>query len=838
MRETLLTLSAAAFLLLGVAAAWAEAPAPATPPNDLESRVESILGKMTIEEKIDLLGGVDFFYLRGVPRLGVPRLRMADGPYGVRNDGPATTFASGIGLAASWNPALAERVGVEFGRDARAKGVHFLLAPGVNIYRAPIAGRNFEYFGEDPFLAGRIAVGFIKGVQSQGVSATAKHFAANNTEYDRNHTDSIVDERTLREIYLPAFEAAVKDAKVGAIMDAYNRTNGVYMSQNGYVNTEVAKKEWGFQGVMMSDWISTYDGIGAANGGLDVEMPSGEHLNRETLLPAIQAGKVSQATIDDKVRRILRTAARFGWLDRDQVDLTIPRYNRQGREAALQNARESMVLLKNEGGVLPFGPQVKSILLVGPTAFPPVLGGGGSSQMQPFTSVSFLEGLSNRGGAAVQVFYERGIPSLSEMVAGTELRTAETGGVRGVRAEYFANPELEGAPFLAETEPGVQIGSGARPDLPARAQSSRWTGYYAAPSPGDYDFFVGTNGDLGGLFRLSVDDRSVIDDWTENKALLEYATVSLTAGPHKVVLEHHGRPKWPPTRVELGVSRQGERVDPLAKALAGKVDVVVAAVGFDPSTEAESADRTFRLPPAQDELIHAMASANKNTVVVATSGGNFDMQGWLDEVPALVEAWYPGQEGGTALAEILFGDTNPSGRLPATFEKRFEDNPVFANHYPEPGTRRVVYREGVFVGYRGYERNGVVPQFPFGYGLSYTTFAYGGLAVTPAKTKDGNLSVSFDVTNTGARAGADVAQVYVSEAKPKIPRPPKELKGFAKVSLAPGETRRVSVALDRRALSYYDVRTKQWRADPGVFEILVGRSSADIQLRAPVTLTK
>jgi beta-glucosidase len=836
MRETFLMLSAAA-LVLGAAAAWAEAPAPgAMPTSEVESRVDSILGKMTLEEKVDLLGGVDFFYLRGVPRLGVPRLRMADGPYGVRNDGPATTFASGIGLAASWNPALAERVGTEFGRDARAKGVHFLLAPGVNIYRAPIAGRNFEYFGEDPFLTGRIAVGFIKGVQSQGVSATVKHFAANNTEYDRNHTDSIVDERTLREIYLPAFEAAVKDAQVGAIMDAYNLVNGVYMSQNGYLNSEVAKKEWGFQGVMMSDWISTYDGVGAANGGLDAEMPSGEHLNRDTLLPAIQAGKLSVATIDDKVRRILRTAIRFGWLDRDAVDPTIPRYNRQGREAALQGAREAMVLLKNEGSLLPFGPQVKSILLVGPTAHPAVLGGGGSSQMQPFTSVSFLEGLSNRAGAQAQVLYSRGIPSLAEMVQATELRTAASGGEPGVRAEFFTNPNLEGAPFLSETEARVQIGSALRPDLPEQAQSSRFSGYFFPQVAGAYDFFVGTNGDLGGLFRLSVDDRLLIDNWKENTALLEYAAVTLEPGPHKVVLEHHGRPKWPPTRVELGISRQGDRVDPLAKALAAKVDVVVVAAGFDPSTEAESADRTFRLPPAQEELIQAMAAANPHTVVVATSGGNFEMQGWLARVPALIEAWYPGQEGGTALAEILFGDTNPSGRLPATFEKRFEDNPVFANHYPEPGTRRVPYREGIFVGYRGYEKKSITPQFPFGYGLSYTTFKYAGLAVTPAKTRDGKVSVSFEVTNTGSRAGADVAQVYVGDAHAKLPRPPKELKGFAKVSLQPGETRRVSVDLDRRSFSYYDVKARQWRADPGVFEVLVGRSSADLQLTGTVTL--
>jgi beta-glucosidase len=762
---------------------------------------------------------------------------MADGPYGVRNDGPATAFASGIGLAATWNVALAERVGVEFGRDARAKGVHFLLAPGVNIYRAPIAGRNFEYFGEDPFLAGRTAVGFIKGVQSQGVSATVKHFVANNSEYDRNHTDSIVDERTLREIYLPAFEAAVKEAQVGAIMDAYNLVNGAYMSQNDYLNNEVAKKEWGFSAVMMSDWISTYDALGAVNGGLDVEMPSGEYLNRANLLPAIQAGKVSVATIDDKVRRILRTAVRFGWLDRNAVDLTILRYSRQGREVALANARESMVLLKNEGALLPFGPQVKSILVVGPTAHPAALGGGGSSRMEPFASVSFLEGLSNHGGAQTRVHYLPGIASLADMVGATEFRTAESGGVRGVRAEYFANPTLAGTPFLVQTETRVEIGSPTRPGLPEQEKSARWAGYYIPQSAGAYDFFVGTNGDLGGLFRLYVDDQLLIDNWTDNTALLEYATVTLDSRPHKVVLEHHGRPKWPPTRVALGISRQGDRVDPNAKALAARVDVVVVAAGFDPSTEAESADRTFRLPPAQEELIRAMTAANRNTVVVVSSGGNFDMQGWLDHVPALVEAWYPGQEGGAALAEILFGDTNPSGRLPATFEKRFEDNPVFDSHHATPGTRRILYREGVFVGYRGYEHSGVKPQFPFGYGLSYTTFRYSGLAVTPEKTRDGNVSVSFDVTNTGTRAGADVAQVYVGDGHAKVPRPPKELKGFAKVALAPGESRRVTVELNRRSFSYYDVKAKQWHAEPGVFRILVGRSSADIQLSAPLTLT-
>src|SRR5215470_6059160 len=340
-----------ALILISCLCGFSQAPPPSA---EIEPRIDSILGQMTIEEKIDLLGGVDDFYVRGVPRLGVPRLKMADGPLGVRNYGPATTMAGGIALAATWNPDLAERVGTEIGRDARAKGVHFLLGPGVNIYRAPMNGRNFEYFGEDPFLASRIAVGYIKGVQSQGVSATIKHFLGNNSEFDRHNTDSVIDERTLREIYMPVFEAAVREAHTGAIMDSYNLTNGVHMTQNGYLNNDVVKKEWGFNGIVMSDWTSTYDAIAAANSGLDLEMPSGKFMNRQNLLPAIQKGKVSVATIDDKVRRILRVAARFGWLDHNQIDLSVPRYNERGRELALESARESMVLLKNEGSVLPF----------------------------------------------------------------------------------------------------------------------------------------------------------------------------------------------------------------------------------------------------------------------------------------------------------------------------------------------------------------------------------------------------------------------------------------------------------------------------------------------------
>jgi beta-glucosidase len=804
----------------------------------IEQRVDSLLGQMTLAEKVDLIAGVDSFYLRGVPRLGVPRFSMADGPMGLRNDGPATAYGGGIALAATWNPSLVERVGVEFGRDARAKGVHFLLAPGVNIYRAPIAARNFEYFGEDPWLASRIAVGFINGVQSQGVSATIKHFVANNSEFDRNHTDSIVDERTLREIYLPAFEAAVQEAQVGAIMGGYNLTNGLYMSQNAYLNNEVAKGEWGFSGVIMSDWISTYDAVGAANGGLDIEMPSGSHFNRENLLPAVEEGAVSITTIDDKVRRILRLAARFGWLDREQLDLSIPRYNPRGRELALQAAREGLVLLKNEGALLPLdSDRVKSILLVGPNAYPAVTGAGGSSMVQPFSSVSLLEGLSEIAGPDVTVRYSRGLPPLSETVRAIDFSTAPGGGEPGMSAEYFNSSDLTGTPVVSRIEPRVAIGldpDGAH--FPDGTRSERWTGYFTADESGLFDCFVAASGDGGGFYRLRINDETVIDNWTVSRAMADYATVILDAGPHKVVLEHHGRQKWPGDRLWLGISAHGDRIEAAASAMAADADLIVVAAGFDAATESEGGDRTFRLPPGQDELIKAMAATMKPTVVVLNSGGAVDMLDWLDDVEAVLQAWYPGQEGGTAAAEILFGAVNPSGRLPATFERRREDNPAYDHYYPEPGTQRIVYGEGVFVGYRGFERSGTEPLFPFGHGLSYAAFEYSNLALPVEIGSDGGARVAFDLTNTSRRAGAEVAQVYVSDRHSPVERPLKELKGFAKVHLQPGETQRVTIDLNRRAFSYYDAESGQWRATPGSFEVLVGQSSASIRLRGSLEL--
>jgi beta-glucosidase len=840
--RNLCLIAAQTLLLSTVFCALAQSPASSSLRSSIEGeqRVESILSQMTLEEKIDLLGGVDGFFIRDVARLKLPRFRMADGPIGVRNFGPATAMAGGIGLAATWNPVLAERVGTEIGRDARAKGVHFLLGPGVNIYRAPMNGRNFEYFGEDPFLASRIAVGYIKGVQDQGVSATIKHFLGNNSEFDRHNSDSIIDERALREIYLPVFEAAVKEAHVGAIMDSYNLTNGQHMSQNKYLLSDVVRKEWGFDGIIMSDWGATYDGVEAANGGQDLEMPSGAFMNRKNLLPAIEQGKVSMATIDDKVRRILNTAVRFGWLDRDQTDWSIPRYNQQGRQAALNAAREGLVLLKNEGNLLPLSKsKIKSILVVGPDAYPAVPVGGGSAGVQPFSAVSYMEGLSNYLGPDVMVHHSRGVPSFAEMAEATIFTTAAANGQPGLNAEYFNNADLQGPPAVSRTERRMNFGQGSRMVLPLEVASYRWTGYYLPEASGPHDVLVHTSGENGGAYRVYIDDKLVLDHWTLNKALVNYVTLPLELGAHKVVLERRGRGG----RSRLGIVRHGQFVSEEAKKFAAKADVVVVAVGFDQETESEGADRTFYLPPGQDELIQTMAAANKNTIVVMTSGGSVDMSAWVDRVPALLEAWYPGQQGGTAVAEVLFGDVNPSGRLPVTFERRWEDNPVHDSYYPEANTKRVVYKEGVFVGYRGYEKAGTTPLFPFGSGLSYTTFKYSNLSIKPVSgaATNGDSSgsrneVSFEVKNTGTREGADVAQVYVGDRQTKVPRPAKELKGFIKVSLRPGETKKVSVILDNRALSYYDVSARQWRAEPGVFDVLVGHSSAEIELRGRITL--
>ncbi len=835
-----------AVILLGATAAFAQTPAAPAP----SPRVEAILAKMTLEEKIDYIGGTGFA-VRAVPGLKLPSFEMSDGPYGVRSNAgfPSTTYAIGIGLAASWDRDLAAKVGAGIGQDAKARGVHYMLGPGVNIYRSPRNGRNFEYFGEDPFLTSNIAVGYINGMQKQGVSATVKHFLGNNSEYLRHDSDTVVDERTLREIYLPAFEAAVKQAHVGAIMDSYNLTNGVHMTQNGYFNTDIVRKEWGFPGVMMSDWVATYDGVAAANGGLDIEMPTGAFMNQKNLLPAVKAGTLSIATIDEKIRRILLTAERFGWLDKPQTDDSLSVYNGHNQAIALEAAQEGAVLLKNEGHLLPLDKHaVKSILVVGPDAYPGVAVGGGSAGVRPFALVSDLEGIQKLLGHDVTVYYDRGLPTVTELARSTEFQTAATGGQPGLTVETFGNTSLSGTPastknthhindegmswesIAADPEAAFALfASGAKSE-----KSRRFTGYYTAATAGPYEVVLEGAGEGGGS-RLFVDDKLVFDNWKLQRAFQPATTLQLSTGPHKVVVEDYQEAALG-GKLRVAIADQRTLVNPKVRTLAAKADVVVIAAGYDNASESEGGDRTFELPVGQDELIREVSAANPKTIVALTSGGNVDSSTWLPHVPAFLATWYGGEQGGTALAQILFGEVNPSGHLPATFEQRNQDNPTFANYYPEGDSIHVTYKEGIFVGYRGYEKNGVKPLFPFGYGLSYTSFEFAHPQVTAI---DGlHFKVTFDVTNTGKRAGATVAQVYVSEDKPTLPRPAQELKGFERVTLAPGETRKVSVELNGRSFAYYDVAAKAWKVNPGQFHIHVGDSSQHLPLDAAITVAK
>ena len=827
---TLATLTAAGTLA-------AQAPHTLTPAE--QARVDAIVRQMTPEEKLDYIGGTGFA-VRAVPSVHLPALEMSDGPYGVRSNSglPSATYAAGIGLAASWDRALAVEVGKSIGRDARARGVDYQLGPGTNIYRSPRNGRNFEYFGEDPYLASEMVVGYINGMQTQGVSATVKHYAANNSEALRHDSNSVVDERTLREIYFPAFEAAVKRGHVGAVMDSYNLINGQHATQSVFNNIQVLRKDWGFAGTLMSDWDATYDGIAAANGGLDLEMPTGKFMNKATLMPALTAGTVTQATIDEKVRHILSTAAMFGWLDRDQRDLSISLLDTESNRVALQSARESAVLLKNDGNLLPLNKTtIKTVLVVGPDAYPNGPVGGGSAGVVPFQNISLLEGVAAVNEGAT-VLYDQGLPSLAELAYRTDFMTAATGGQPGLTQEDFESRDLSGtAQNHTVTHLNISGGGWEQPKT-SMSLSHRFTGFYNAETAGDYLVALAGDGENAGN-RVYVDDKLVIDDWRYVRAFEPHLTMPFSAGMHKIVVEAwQGNPRG--GRLRLGILPEDKVVGDRAKQLAAKADVVIVAAGFgsnrDSGSEGEGGDRTFDLPYGQDALIRAMAAANPKTIVTVTSGGNVDSTTWIDRVPALVEGWYGGQAAGRAMAEILFGEVNPSGHLPATFERRAEDNPTFNTYYPEGDANRIAYKEGIFVGYRGYEKNGVKPLYPFGFGMSYTTFGFSNLKVQPGAGPD-LATVDFDVTNSGQRPGAEVAQVYVSDTHAKVPRPMHELKGFERVQLAPGETKHVSVPLDARAFAYWDERGKHWTIDPGKFTISVGDAVAALPLTATVQVS-
>lgn len=807
-------------------------PVPDSPA--IEKRVDAMISKLTLQQKLELIGGEDNMYIKAEPAAGFPQLKMSDGPMGVRTWGPDTAYAGGIGLAATWDPQLAREMGVSIGDDARARGVNFLLGPGVDIYRAPMNGRNFEYFGEDPFLASHTAVSYIEGVQSQGVIATVKHFALNDEEYDRHNVSSDADERTMREIYLPAFEAAVKVAHVGSVMDSYNLIDGVHATQNKHLNIDILRKDWGFKGILMSDWDATYSAVGAANGGLDLEMPSGKFMNPQNLLAAVKDGQVSEATINEKVRRIFRTAIRFGFLDRDQTDLNIPLDSRMGRHVALQEALEGITLLKNEGHILPLdASQIHTIAVFGPDAWPAVSGAGGSSNVTPYAASSIMSGLSEYLGHKVKVLYARGLPTTDDIFQHTSY-VESSGKHNAVKAEVFNNQDFSGTPARVMYAPDIATFHSEEWTPAAQQRKSiRYTAEYMPKTTGSYMVLAGAGG--SDAYTVLIDGKKVLEQPHREGQAPQFADVQLTAGQAaKVEVDYLPDASYP--RMGFGICATSELVSPEVAKIAATADAAVVAVGFDGSTESEGYDRSYSLPWGQDELIQAVSQANKKTMVTLTAGGGVATEKWIDDVPVFLHDYYPGEEGGKAIAEVLFGERSPEGHLPFSFAKSWEQDPTHDSYYAAPvaagETPHIHYSEGVFLGYRYYTSRHVEPLYPFGFGLSYTTFQFSNLTVSPADASpDGPITVSFDVTNTGQREGADVAQLYVGDPSAKVERPAKELKGFEKVRLEAGKSQHVTLALNRRSLAYWDTTTNGWKVDPGKFVVYVGDSSENTPLK-------
>jgi beta-glucosidase len=821
------------------------AQAPQDDSPAIEAQAQAMLSKMSLEDKIKLIGGVDSMFTNAIPSIDLPRFKMSDASVGVRTWGPTTAYAGGVALAATWDRAFAKELGEGLGRDARARSVNFLLGPGVNIARSPVGGRNFEYLSEDPYLNGQMVVPYIEGVQSQGVIATVKHYALNDEEFNRHNANAQADERTMREIYLPAFEAAVKLGHADAVMNSYNLINGAHATQNKFLNLDVLKGDWGFNGVLMSDWDATYDGVAAANNGLDLEMPSPKFMNAKVLVPAVKSGEVKESTIDDKVLRILRTELRYGFTTRPQFSPEYPTYSNVDRVTALKGALESITLLKNEGHFLPLDAErLKTVAIIGPDAWPAVTGGGGSSEATAFDAVSILSGIGTALGTDRHVLYARGLPEMRDVIRGTHWAGS-------VNVDTFASNDFTGTPNTAAQRSMGDFS--VRQWLPPSRErrSMRYTASYKADKAGKYLLLAAASG--GDAFKVLVDGQQLLQQVRAEGQIPESLSLDLTEG-QTIQVQVDYLPYADGTRLGVGIAYEPALVSEDARKFAAAADTVILVLGFDPSTEGEGHDRTFTLPWGQDALADAVLAANPRTVVMLVGGGGMDVSRWIDKAPALLHLYYPGEEGGKAAAQVILGNHNPEGKLPVSFDRSWEDNPSNQWYYGIKGGDTVLHTPGedgngkdytieqlkygdkLMVGYRYWTTTGKHPLFPFGFGLSYTTFVFSNLQVPATATAGSKVTVSFDVTNSGKTQGGEVAQVYVSDPSATVDRPERELKGFEKVDVYPGQTKHVSIDLDARAFSYWSDATHNWKIDPGKFVVRVGDSSENTPLSADVTL--
>jgi beta-glucosidase len=818
--------------------------------NKFCNEIEALIAQMTLDEKLSMLHGAEdpsslgqAGYIPGVPRLGIPELRLADGPAGVHVRAPATAMPAPVSLASTFDPELAYQFGQVLGREGRALGQDVMLSPMVNLVRVPYAGRNFETMGEDPFLAQRIMHQQINGIQSEALIATIKHYVANNQEDNRSRVNINVDEQTLREMYLPVFEGAI-EAGAGSVMGAYNRVNGTYACENTYFLNEILRGQWGFEGWVMTDWVANHpSGIYALPAGLDMEMP-GEVAFGDSLKKAVLDGEISESLVDQAVCRILLQMDKVGLLDspigpRPELDVEAD------AAVARQVATAGAVLLKNDGNTLPLKQDdLRSLVLVGPTARSLLVGGGGSARVIGFSEreINPLQALTELAGPKANISFVTGIDLDGVPVPAFAL-TPE--GFPEQRGLLRTNPN-----GTTVTDPQVNFSEALGNAFPPGSGSYVWTGSIDVPSDGEYEIKLQIAGNgfrfFGPSSGVEIDGGTIVSTGDffggplipTADGLTNYsAKVTLSAGTHTIQVTGV-RSTTEPLKIRLAWVTPEWRQAKLDEALAAAEDAR-AVVVFGYNEGSEGVDRpSIALPGAQDELIGMVTAANPRAIVVLNTGDPVSMP-WVDSAEAILEMWYPGQEGGWATADLLLGNANPGGKLPVTFPVSDADTQVAGHPEMYPGVdNEEYYSEGIFAGYRWYDAQDIEPLFVFGHGLSYTKFDYSKLSVTPAS--DGGFDVSFRVHNVGNFAGDEIAQVYhgpSSEVPAGVQMAEKALVAFRRLSLANGEWQDVNLHVAPRQLSYWSVNLGEWVVAGGSRQVFVGSSSRDLRLQGSIEVS-
>ncbi|MDA9610808.1 glycoside hydrolase family 3 protein [Gammaproteobacteria bacterium] len=804
--------------------------------------IKQLIKDLTLEEKIELLSGFDAWQTNKIDRLGIPSIKMSDGPNGVRGDGnsgkSSACFPCAISIGSSWNLNLINTLGEELASEAKLKDVDVLLGPTINIHRHPLGGRHFECFSEDPFLTGKIAIEYVKGVQSKNIAACLKHFVGNDTEFERYTVSSNIDERTLREIYLLPFEMAIKEADAKVVMSAYNKLNNIYCSSHENLLIDILKDEWGFDGYVVSDWGAARDTVENAIGGLDLEMPGPAKSWGKNLITAINDKEVPEDLINDKVKRILNVAS---FCKRFENPIRKPEMDNDSklkRKLLKDAAQEGMVLLKNDG-ILPLKKNIKSIGIIGPNAEKAQIIGGGSATLVPYHESHPVSSFQNNFSEKTIVKSAKGchtyryLPEINKSLTKENGFLVEYFNVTDNKNDFISSKVLRGSKFwIFEGFAKDIIGTEDRTDIFVKFSCT-----YVPDISGEHAFEIFAIGKS----KLMINNEEIIDNWTDplpGDAFFAHGSSSKRGASHlekdksyQIEIQYKFEGNFP--AIYIGC-QPPDKIDLLDEALniAKEVDEVILLVGTNSDWETEGNDRfDFNLPGEQNTLIEKVLEINPNAIIVLNTGSPVDMP-WVNKAKSILQSWYAGQEYGDALFEILTGLVNPSGKLPTTFPKRIKDTPAYSCY---PGENlQMSYDEKLLIGYKWYDRKKIEPLFHFGHGLSYTNFEYSNLRIS--NSDKNNFTCSFNIENVGDISGFEISQCYISFMNCDEDEPIKKLQGFDKTYINSGEIKKIEICLDSKSFSTWDIKNHQWEIKEGVFNILIGSSSNDIKLKDSINL--